>query len=220
MGARGQQAELIHPRDEPVGVSGPDPRPPRPCGVGESVGALALGLLLATAAPAQDRAEQVIPSLTNSATLTAVWSEQVAYGVEATPGGRAEGTSNGWYNAGTVVSNRAVAYPGCGFTGWQNVPAGLETNETLVFALDAAWTNARATFAVPIEPLMLGTGAGTGEEPTLTLQPWRTARVQRCVGSLTNTDWQDVGAYGYGETNWTDTTATGEWRTLFYRLAQ
>ena len=155
--------------------------------MGESVAALALVLLLATAAPAQDRAEHLIPSLTNSAMLTAVWSEQ-------------------------------VAYPGCGFTGWQNVPVGLETNESLVFALEAAWTNARATFAVPIEPLMLGTGAG--EAPTLTLQPWRTARVQQCEGSLTNTDWQDVGVYGYGETNWTDTTATGAWRSLFYRLAQ
>ncbi len=179
---------------------------------------MALGLLVVTAAPAQDRAEHVIPSLTNSATLTAVWTEQVAYGVSATPGGRAEGTSNGWYEVGTVVSNRAVAYPGCGFTGWQNVPAGLETNETIVFALESAWTNARATFAVPLVPLMLGPGAGEG--PSFAVQAWRTARIQRCAGSLTSTDWQDVGAYGYGETNWTDTTATGAWRTLFYRLAQ
>ena len=221
MGTRGNRnPELIHPRDKPVGVSDPRPprpfRPPRPCGVGESVAVLAL--LLAVAAPAQDRAEHVIPSLTNSATLTAVWTEQVAYGVSATLGGRAEGTSNGWYEVGTVVSNRAVAYPECVFAGWENVPAGLETNETIVFALESAWTNARATFAIPLVPLRLGPGAG--EEPSFAVQAWRTGRIQRCEGSFTNGDWRDVESFGYGTTNWTDTTATGEWRILYYRLVQ
>ncbi len=180
--------------------------------------AAAVLLFFAAAARAQDRAEHVIAPLTNNATVVAEWQAEFAYGTSAGPGGTVEGTASGWHEAGTVVSNVAIPYRRCIFMGWANVPAGMEQANPLSFALDGPYTNVTAQFAIPLEPLQLRPGVGEG--PAFEVQAWRTARVQRCAGSLTNADWQDVGAYGYGTTNWVDEGATGEWRTLFYRLAQ
>jgi hypothetical protein len=167
-----------------------------------------------------DRAEVVIPFLSNSTTVAFAWTNQYLYGVYAnSSGGTIEGTASGWQDGGTVVSNWAVPYRRCAFLGWENVPAGLEGNPELTFALEDAWTNATALFAIPFEPLQLRPGAGP--PPAFEVQAWFTARVQRCAGSLTNGDWRDVGTMlPFGTTNWNDATATGEWVELYYRLAQ
>ena len=167
-----------------------------------------------------DRAEVVIPFLSNSTTVAFAWTNQYLYGVFTNcQAGTVEGTASGWHDGGTVVSNLAVPYRRCGFVGWTNVPAGLEGTDPLMFALEDAYTNVTAMFSIPFEPLQLRPGAGAG--PAFEVQAWFTARVQRCAGSLTNAVWEDVGtALPYGTTNWTDATATGEWGMLFYRLAQ
>ena len=166
---------------------------------------------------AGERAEVVIPFLSNSTTVVFTWTNQFAYAATTVPCmGWVEGTPSGWYDGGTVVSNLVVPYPRCPFVWWENVPAGCEQEPCLTFSLDGPYTNVFASIVYPIEPLQLRPGAGT--QPAFELQAWRPARIQRYVGSLTNADWEDVGAYGCGTTNWNDIEATGQWRVVFYRL--
>lgn len=168
---------------------------------------------------AGERAEVVIPFLSNSTTVVFTWTNQFAYAATTVPCmGWVEGTPPGWYDGGTVVSNLAVPYPRCPFVWWENVPAGCEQEPCLTFSLDGPYTNVFASIVYPIEPLQLR--PGSGPQPAFELQAWRPARIQRYVGSLTNAEWEDVGAYGCGTTNWNDIEATGQWRVVFYRLVE
>jgi hypothetical protein len=160
----------------------------------------------------------VLASLTNHATVVAEWQAEYRLEVAAGPGGEVAGTPSGWHEAGTVVSNQAIPYRRCLFLGWANVPAGLERNNPLVFALGGPYTNVVAQFAIPFEPLQLRPGAGPS--PSFEVQAWRTVRVQRCEGRVKDDGWQDVGSYGFGTTNWTDADPPAGWKALFYRLAQ
>ena len=48
----------------------------------------------------------------------------------------------------------------------------------------------------------------------------QTVQVQRSAGDLGSPDWQTVTNLPAGATEWTDTTATGAWERLYYRLAR
>ncbi len=109
--------------------------------------AYALGLL-AAAAQGQDREEYPIASLTNNTLVTFDWAEQYAFGTSAGAGGSVAGTANGWYDEGTAISNVATAEAHYEFSGWTGAPTGQEMANPLVFALDGAYTNVAATFAL------------------------------------------------------------------------
>jgi hypothetical protein len=111
------------------------------------VGAVAL---LAGLAATSARAERtnVVVVVTNNVVLEWLWTTQYVHGVSAGAGGSVEGTAGGWLDAGTAVSNRAVADPHYRFAGWQNGPAGMENDNPLLFALDGPYENVTATFAL------------------------------------------------------------------------
>jgi hypothetical protein len=148
------------------------------------------------------------------------WQAAYAYAVSAGAGGSVEGTTGGWLDAGTVVSNRAVAAAGCVFAGWENAPEGLEMENPLVFALEGAWTNVAARFRV--EPGSVAAGAmapGAGPGVAVAgIPPGFAAKVQR-ASRLDDPDWQVVGEVAPGETEWTDGEVPAGWGALYYRLA-
>ncbi|NCC93548.1 MAG: hypothetical protein EOM10_09745 [Opitutae bacterium] len=130
-----------------------------------AIWACALGLA-AAAAQGQDREEYPIASLTNNVVVTADWAAQYALGVSAGANGSVEGTADGWHDAGTAISNRAVADAHYQFAGWQNGPAGMENDNPLLFALDGPYTNVTATFAlVDYEVQIVSTHPWFGADP-------------------------------------------------------
>jgi hypothetical protein len=175
-------------------------------------------LLCSAAARAQERAEHVLPALTNDVALAAEWQGEYRLDVAAGPGGVVEGTPSGWHPEATMVSNRAVADRTYRFAGWTGVPEGMEADNPLVFGLCHAHTNVVAGF----EPNVLTPGGAEGGLPSFgvpTFPPGSAVSVER-TGSLDKPDWQPVGALAGGETNWIDEYPPAAWEQLYYRLAQ
>lgn len=188
-------------------------RPPR-------VGSALLMAFCVSGVLAQDREEVVWAPLTNSVSAAVVWQPQHAYGVSADAGGTVEGTASGWLDEGTTVSNRAVPAEACMFAGWLNAPEGLEQINPLVFALDTAWTNVVATFAVM--PGGLAAAAlppGDGPGLAAIVPEGLTVKVQRAT-SLSAPDWQEVGEFSAETGEWSDGVPPEGWKKLYYRLAE
>ena len=105
-------------------------------------------LLVAGVAMAEDRVEHVIESMTNSVTLTWEWQPEYLLGISAGANGSVTGTESGWYDAGTAVSNNAVANEHYQFAGWTGAPDGKANANPLTFTLDAPYTNIVASFSL------------------------------------------------------------------------
>lgn len=171
---------------------------------------------------AQDRTNHVIASLTGAVEVVVAWTGQFLYAVSAGPGGSVAGTPGGWYDAGTLISNQAVAEAHRHFAGWTGAPAGRENDNPLVFALDDASTNLMAHFGTNTAALA---AAGPDEQgrPALAFSvapPELAVAVQRTESLGPVDDWQTITTLPPGATNWTDELPPDGWQTLFYRLAE
>lgn len=117
----------------------------------ESLKPLGLAALLFGAAKfarAEERVTDVVENITSNITRVADWQPEFMYGVTSGPNGTVTGTTSGWYEPESIVSNVAVPISEAYRPVWSNVPSGMENNNPLVFTLDDAYTNVVANFAL------------------------------------------------------------------------
>ncbi len=98
--------------------------------------------------PASGAGTNFAMTVTNSATLTWLWTTNVSFVSAATAGGTVGGDPTGYYPLGTVVNLTATPNAGYEFAGWSGaVPAAQTNDNPLALTLDQART-ATANFTL------------------------------------------------------------------------
>lgn len=108
--------------------------------------ALGMALMPMQNAKAVEYTNAVVNNITNDMRLTWNWTNQYSFAAIPSAGGSVSGTTNGWYDEGTVVSQTASNDIDKVFKYWTGVPSGSESNNPVSFPLDGPYTNVQAVF--------------------------------------------------------------------------
>jgi hypothetical protein len=127
----------------------------------KSLGLAALLFGATNFANATERLTNTFGNVQANTNAVAEWEPQHQYNVSYLGNGSVTGTESGWYDQGTTISNNAIADQHWNFTGWSNVPGGMEIDNPLVFSLDSAYTNAIANFVINSYNLIVNSSHGT-----------------------------------------------------------